>query len=75
MDYRELLKAALAQRIQKNPAYSLRAFARDLGISPGHLCEVLSGKHRLSRRMESLVVNKLIGQPAALPLEVVHPTG
>ena len=32
----------------RNPAYSLRAFARDLSLLPNHLSEILSGKKGLS---------------------------
>lgn len=46
--YRDILQSSLLQKQQANPAYSLRAFARDLEISPSRLSEVLSGKHSLS---------------------------
>lgn len=35
-------------RKQKNPAYSLRAFARDLGISRTAISDVVRGNRRLS---------------------------
>lgn len=35
-------------RRHKNPRYSIRAFARDLGLSPSHLSEFLAGKTNLS---------------------------
>lgn len=42
-------------RKEKNPRYSLRAFARSLGVSSGQLSEILSGKrplsHKLARRI------------------------
>ena len=47
-DYREILKSKLSDRCQKNPHYSLRAFARDLGVSPQRLSHILNGKHGLS---------------------------
>lgn len=34
--YRKLLSAQFAARCAKDPAYSQRAFARDLKLSPGH---------------------------------------
>jgi plasmid maintenance system antidote protein VapI len=46
--YRDFLKAELISRSRKNSMYSLRAFARDLQIHPGRLCEILSGKQGLS---------------------------
>jgi transcriptional regulator with XRE-family HTH domain len=43
------------ERKDKNPRYSLRAFARSLGVSSGQLSEILSGKrplsHKLARRV------------------------
>lgn len=47
-DYREILRSAYSQRASRNPSYSLRAFARDLGISSSRLSEVLSGRDGLS---------------------------
>ncbi|HEY8269264.1 MAG TPA: hypothetical protein VIG33_00125 [Pseudobdellovibrionaceae bacterium] len=43
------------ERKEKNPRYSLRAFARSLGVSSGQLSEILSEKrplsHKLARRI------------------------
>lgn len=47
-DYRQILKEKLSDRCNKNPQYSLRAFARDLGISPQRLSHILNGNHGLS---------------------------
>jgi uncharacterized protein (TIGR02147 family) len=44
----EFLSAELSNRKQRNDAYSARAFARDLGLSPSRLSEVLSGSHGVS---------------------------
>ncbi|MEO5666760.1 MAG: TIGR02147 family protein, partial [Bdellovibrionota bacterium] len=46
--YRDYLQAGFAARLSKNPSYSLRAFARDLGLSPSQLSQVLSGAYGLS---------------------------
>lgn len=46
----ELLNEEYQARKQKNPAYSLRAFARDLGISRTAMSDVVKGTRRLSRR-------------------------
>ena len=35
--------------MERNPSYSLRAFARDIELSPSRLSEVISGKHGISR--------------------------
>lgn len=47
-DYREYLKQVLADRMQKNPRYSLRAFARDLGLAPQNLSAIFHDKRGLS---------------------------
>lgn len=49
-DYRVWLMDQFAQKKARNPSYSLRAFARDLGISPTCLSEVLAKKRDLSKR-------------------------
>lgn len=48
-DYREILRNELVQRQERNPGYSLRAFARDVKISPSMLSDVLKGHHGLSK--------------------------
>lgn len=48
-DYKLALKEELAARCKQNPRYSLRAFARDLKLSPSRLSEILNGKQGLSR--------------------------
>lgn len=46
--YREYLRGVLETKKKLNPAYSLRAFARDIHLSPPQLSEVISGKKGLS---------------------------
>jgi uncharacterized protein (TIGR02147 family) len=48
-DYRNYLRARLAESISQNSSYSLRAFAKRLGLAPSMLSSVLSGKRNLSR--------------------------
>ena len=45
---KEFLTEELAKRKNLNPAYSLRAFARQLKLSPGELSEIMAGKRHLS---------------------------
>lgn len=47
-DYRLILREELAVRCDKNPRYSLRAFARDLNLTSSRLSEVLNGRYGLS---------------------------
>src|SRR5262245_217495 len=44
------LKQELERRVAQNPAYSLRAFAKQLKMSPGALSEVLKGQRAISLR-------------------------
>lgn len=48
LDYREILSSKLEERRRINPRYSLRAFAKDLKISPSRLSDVLARKGHLS---------------------------
>jgi uncharacterized protein (TIGR02147 family) len=49
----------LSERKTSNPAYSLRAFARDIGLSPAQLSQVINGNRGLSAKMAVNVVEKL----------------
>ncbi len=57
--YREILQDELAQRIKQNSMYSLRAFAKDLGIYPSRLSDVLNGRYGLSRGAAIKIAQKL----------------
>lgn len=46
--YRDILRSELKSRIQRNPQYSLRAFAKAIGLKAPHLSAVLSGTKGLS---------------------------
>lgn len=60
-----------ARRRQVNPRYSQRAFARQIGLSPGELSEVLSGKRHLSLR-SALRIAKSMGLTATETKHLVH---
>lgn len=47
------------QKKTRNQAYSMRAFARDIGLSPSRLSEVMSGKERISEKSGILVAENL----------------
>jgi len=57
--YREKLLHELNQRKARNPAFSLRAFSRQLGISTATLSQVLSGKRDLSKKNAIKVAERL----------------
>ncbi len=48
--FRSWLRAQFTRRCQRNRAYSLRAFARDLEMDPSSLSQILAGKRRPSRK-------------------------
>ncbi len=52
----QILKSIYARRAKANPQYSMRAFARDLKLSPSFFTNFLKGRRRLSvERAEGLV--------------------
>ncbi len=55
----QFLQWELGKRQQKNPSYSLRAFARDLDISPSTLSCILREKQNISKQLESQLRQKL----------------
>jgi uncharacterized protein (TIGR02147 family) len=62
--YRSFLKALLAERAGKNPSYSLRALARQLGCASSTLSEVLNGKFNFSPAMLQKIARRLRLSPA-----------
>jgi uncharacterized protein (TIGR02147 family) len=58
-NYRDILKDELERRCQHNPRYSLRAFARDLDLSPARVSEILKGKTGLSKERATIVAKRL----------------
>ncbi|MCO4792152.1 MAG: TIGR02147 family protein [Bacteriovoracaceae bacterium] len=59
-NYRHYLQGELVRRISANPRYSQRAFAKSLGLSPGELSEILSGKRRLTLK-KAMKISKSMG--------------
>ena len=47
-NFRDILIHELQSRMQRNPAYSMRSFARDLGLASSGLSRVLNGQQGLS---------------------------
>ncbi len=56
---RSFLRLEFERRLKRNPRYSLRAFARQIGLQPARLSYVLSGKHGLSRDAAALIASRL----------------
>lgn len=57
--YRKILKNELNRRIEKNSFYSLRAFARDLKVSPSRLSEAINGVRGISLDFAKNVCQKI----------------
>jgi hypothetical protein len=49
IDYRDLIRREFQNRKDANPKYSLRQYARDLGLLPMHLSYVLKNQRGLSK--------------------------
>lgn len=58
-DYRSVLIKHFEARKIRNPSYSLRSYARDLGWSPSRLSDSINGKGGLSEKKAELIVKKL----------------
>ncbi len=54
---------AFLESRSRNPAFSLRAFARKLSLSPSAVSEILKGKRRISRDMASRLIENLCLDP------------
>ena len=63
MDPVQLLSAEFSRRSQRNPRYSLRAYARSMGLSHTVLSLVLSGKRPLSKKAALKVSAELALEP------------
>ena len=60
----QLLADELKSRKQRNPQYSLRAFAAALEISPAQLSQILSGKRHLTIKCIQKIAHNLALSPA-----------
>ncbi len=57
--YSDVMKEVFQKRAIKNPNYSLRAFARDLGLTSGNLSDILNHKSRLGKEKAAHVAREL----------------
>lgn len=55
----EQLQSEYQTRQKRNPRYSLRAFAKAIGLAPGTLSEIFSGKRALTTVLGARIANKL----------------
>lgn len=63
---KELLQREFIQRCRKNPAYSLRAFAKFLGVDPSLLSKVIRGHRNISNENAFRFAGKLGIKPSEL---------
>ena len=64
--FRYWLQSRLATRCQKNPKYSLRAFAKNLEMDPSSISQLLSGKRAPSMGTVLKICEKLSATPKDL---------
>lgn len=57
------LESLLAEKIKKNPQFSMRAFARMVDVSPAVLSRVLSGKRKLTFNLAVRIADALMLGP------------
>lgn len=58
-DYLEILEKEFDTRTERNPNYSLRSFAKNIGINAGALSQILSGKRVPSFRIMQKILLEL----------------
>jgi uncharacterized protein (TIGR02147 family) len=57
--YQDCLKRVLSERCVRNPRYSIRAFARSLGVDVGALSRILAGKQVPSYKLSQKILSVL----------------
>jgi uncharacterized protein (TIGR02147 family) len=57
------IRSHFAQLQRKNPAFSLRAFALKLDISPSALSEIMAGKRKISKKMALKLLDRMYLDP------------
>ncbi len=62
-NYRLWLVKELTERTRRNPSYSLRSFAKSLGVSAPSLSQILSGKRPLSRKTALKIIDRCAISP------------
>lgn len=62
-DFKNYLQEELILRCKKNPAYSLRSFARTLGVSPSFLSKLLNGQRRITDKVFNKITTNLNLEP------------
>lgn len=63
LELRKIMNDEITRAKSVNPSYSLRAFARKVGLQPSALSEILSGKRHITRKMAAKVLERLCVGP------------
>jgi len=58
-DYRSFLRSAIAALQKKNPAYSIRGFSKQVGLTQSALSQVIAGKRNLSNESATRIALRL----------------
>lgn len=58
-DFKTYLQEELILRCKRNPAYSLRSFAKAIDVSPSFLSKILNGQRRITDRVFEKISNNL----------------
>ncbi len=64
--FREKLREVLIDKTKKNPSFSLRAFAKQLGVESSSLSQIINGKRNLTDKMCERLAPKLNISPNEL---------
>lgn len=58
-DFIQILRSGLAERQLRNPSYSLRAYAKLIGLQPSTLSELMSGKRMITNSLAQRVLDRM----------------
>jgi transcriptional regulator with XRE-family HTH domain len=64
--FRSLLQTELVRRCEKNQRYSLRAYAKSLGVDVSTLSQILRGKRALTPKMTKTLAHKMDMNPSTI---------
>jgi len=63
-DFKTYLQEELVLRCNRNPAYSLRSFAKAIGLSPSFLSKILNGQRRITDEVFQKITTNLNLEPS-----------
>ena len=63
-DFKTYLQEELVLRCKRNPSYSLRSFAKAIGVSPSFLSKIFNGQRRITDQVFEKIATNLNLEPA-----------